>query len=200
MAVHLEQESVRETMTLGDGTQATVRTIAPTDGPALLRFHDHLSGRSIQMRYFYPHPQLGTDEVAHLTQVDGTDRMAFVVERDGDLIAVARYERLGDPTQAEVAFVVTDGWQHRGIASFLLQRLASRAREVGITTFCAEVLAENAPMLAVFLRAGFPTKTSREQGTVSVAMALGGMTDSLGQRGTDQVRRVPVPSLAWTSK
>ena len=175
--MHLEQESAGEILALGDGTQATVRPIAPGDGAALLRFHAHLSRRSVQMRYFYPHLQLGTDEVDHLTQVDGTNRVAFVVERDGDLIAVARYDRLGDPTTAEVAFVVADGWQHHGIASYLLQRLASCAKEVGIAAFTAEVLAENAPMLAVFHQAGFPVKTRCEQGTVSVSMAIGAKTE-----------------------
>ena len=136
MVVNLEEESPCENLALGDGTEATVRPIAPSDGAALLRFHARLSRRSVQMRYFYPHLELGADEVDHLTQVDGTNRVAFVVERDGDLIAVARYDRLGDPTMAEVAFVVADGWQHHGIASFLLQRLASRAKEVGITAFC----------------------------------------------------------------
>ena len=180
MVVHLVQESACETLTLGDGTKATVRPIAPSDGAALVRFHAHLSRRSVQMRYFYPHLQLGADEVEHLTQVDGTNRVAFVVERNGDLIAIARYELLGDPTMAEVAFVVADGWQHRGIASYLLQRLASCAKEVGITALVAEVLAENTPMLAVFHQAGFPTKTSREQGTVSVTMAIGAQTEEAG--------------------
>ena len=181
MVVHLVQESAFETLILGDGTKATVRPIAPSDGAALLRFHARLSRRSVQMRYFYPHLLLGTEEVTHLTQVDGTSRVAFVVERDGDLIAIARYDRLSDPTMAEVAFVVADGWQHRGIGSFLLQRLASRAREVGITAFTAAVLAENAPMLAVFHQAGFPTTTSREQqGTVTVAMAIDAKTVDAG--------------------
>ena len=173
MVAPLSQESPHKILTLGDGIKATVRSIMPDDRAALLRFHAHLSGRSVRMRYFYPHLQLGADELDHLTQLDGTDRVAFVVELDGDLIGVARYDRLGDPTVAEVAFVVADEWQHHGIASYLLQRLAARARAVGIITFTAEVLAENAPMLAVFQQAGFPTETSCEQGTVSVAMAIG---------------------------
>ncbi len=127
-----------------------------------------------------PTSSSGPDEVDHLTQVDGTNRAAFVVERDGDLIAVARYDRLDDPAIAEVAFVVADGWQHHGIASFLLQRLTSRAKEVGISAFCAEVLAENAPMLAVFHEAGFPIATRREQGTVFVSMAIRATAEDAG--------------------
>ena len=174
MAMDLAQRSVSERLTLTDGTRASVRPIAPGDAAALLRFHASLSARSIEMRYFYPHFELGTHEVAHLTQVDGTSRVAFVVEQDGDLVAVARYDRLDDPTTAEVAFVVADGKQHLGIASLLLQRLAARACEVGITTFRAEVRADNAAMLAVFRQAGFPVTSRREWGTVSLDLAIEG--------------------------
>jgi len=159
-----------------------IRPIAPDDVAALIRFHAKLSRHSIQMRYFYPHLSLSVEEVAHFTQVDGTNRVAYVVSRDGDIVAVGRYDRLDDLSASEVAFVVADDLQHHGIASFLLQRLASRAREVGITTFCAEVRADNAPMLAVFHQAGFPTQSIREQGTVSVRMDIGCGRDGASER------------------
>jgi RimJ/RimL family protein N-acetyltransferase len=171
MARDLDEVTV-EFLALGDEDQAIVRPIAPGDAGALVRFHSQLSRRSIQMRYFYPHLELRPDEVARLTQVDGSNRVAFVVEHDGELIAVGRYDRLDDPAVAEVAFLVADGFQHHGIASLLLKRLASRAREVGITTFRAEVLAENAPMLAVFRQSGFATESNRRGGPVSVTMDI----------------------------
>lgn len=179
----LNQATIGDAFTLGDGGEVTVRPIAVGDADALVRFHAHLSRRSIQMRYFYPHIELKPDEVAHLTQVDGTDRVAFVVEQSRDIVAVGRYDRLDDPAVAEVAFAVEDELQHRGIGPLLLQRLVGRAREVGITTFCAEVLAENTPMLDVFRQSGFPINTKSRWGTVSVTMAIGQEREGESERG-----------------
>jgi GNAT superfamily N-acetyltransferase len=157
---------------LFDGGQAVVRPISPADAEALRRFHAHLSPRSIQMRYFYPHLDLRLDEVAHLTQVDGVDRVAMVVERCGELIAVGRYDRLEDGTTAEVAFVVADEYQHHGLASLLLHGLVERARIVGISQLVAEVLVDNAAMLSVFRQAGFPVQFKAEWGVVVLTMSI----------------------------
>ncbi|HEX3567225.1 MAG TPA: GNAT family N-acetyltransferase [Acidimicrobiales bacterium] len=161
-----------EAIFLSDGTEVELRPIAPTDAGALVAFHSGLSDRSRFLRYFYPHVTLSAGEVAHLTQVDGRERVAFVVEHDGALIAVGRYEKLGDPTQAEVAFVVSDAFQHHGIASLLLQRLADRARAAGMTHLTAEVLAENRMMLRVFHDSGFEVESDSEWGTVQLRMAI----------------------------
>jgi GNAT superfamily N-acetyltransferase len=155
-----------------DGSEAVIRSISPTDAEALRQFHAHLSARSIQMRYFYPHTDLRPDEVAHLTQVDGVDRVALVVERGGQLVAVGRYDRLEDRTTAEVAFAVADEYQHHGLASMLLHQLVERARTVGITRLVAEVLVENAAMLSVFRQAGFPVRFKTEWGVVVLTMSI----------------------------
>ena len=157
---------------LGDGTQGFVRPISATDADALQRFHSVLSQESIQLRYFYPHKQLSREEVAHFTQVDGVARVALVVERLGELIAVGRYDRLSDHMGAEVAFVVADSYQHRGLATTLLHRLIDVARLAGITWFIADVLAENSAMLSVFRDAGYPTQSKVELGVVELTMTI----------------------------
>ena len=157
---------------LFDGSKALVRPISPADAEALRRFHAHLSQRSIQMRYFYPHMELKADEVSHLTHVDGVDRVALVVEFGGELVAVGRYDRLEDQTTAEVAFIVADQYQHHGIASLLLHDLADRARTAGITRLVADVLVENAAMLSVFRKAGFPIQFKTEWGVVMLTMSI----------------------------
>ncbi len=161
-----------EVIALADRTTATIRPITPGDAAALVRFHGHLSATSISLRYFYPHLELEAAEVAHLTQVDGWDRVALVVEREGELIAVGRYDRLRDPTRAEVAFVVADEFQHHGIATVLLQRLAGRAKEAGIIYLIAEVLVGNKAMLSVFHATGYPTESTIACGTVELTMAI----------------------------
>ncbi len=170
-------------VSLDDGTEAVVRPISPADASGLFELHSCLSAQTIRLRYFYPHRDLSPDEVAHLTQVDGVARVALVVERAGALIAVGRYDRLDDHRVAEVAFVVVDTYQHHGLATVLLQRLATTARSVGITRFTAEVLAENRAMLAVFRAAGFPTESKTEWGTIQLTMTIDSEIDvSEGQR------------------
>jgi GNAT superfamily N-acetyltransferase len=180
-------------VSVGDGTRAHLRLITPGDAAALVAFHAGLSERSKFLRYFYPHLNLSADEVAHLTQVDGLDRVALVVEHGGGLIAVGRYDRLDEPTVAEVAFVVADRFQHHGIARALLANLADRARPAGITHFTAEVLAENKAMLRVFSESGFRIQAKTEWGTVELRMAITPATD---QQGTHQSSCVPPPCSA----
>lgn len=150
-----------------------VRAIDPEDGAALVRFHSRLVPETVRRRYFYPHLQLSSAEVTHLTRVDGRDRAAFVIAHGSEIVAVARYDRLDDPAIAEVAFVVADEYQHHGIAAMLLRKLVRTARRAGITQFCAEVLAENTPMLSVFQSAGFPMSESRERDVVELTLQIG---------------------------
>ena len=81
-------------------------------------------------------------------------------EIDGTLIAVARFDRHQGTTEAEVAFVVADEYQHHGIGSLLLDQLVFAARARGITTFLADALSESNTMLGVFLHAGFEVQTN----------------------------------------
>jgi GNAT superfamily N-acetyltransferase len=158
---------------LGASSGFSVRPIAATDAAALLRFHARLSHRSVHLRLFYPHRELQPCEVTHLTCVDGINRAAYVVEDDGEIIAVGRYDRLEDPCSAEVAFVVADEFQDRGLGTMLLERLTQTARRVGIGEFKASVLVENSAMLAVFHGAGFPMRQTRTYDVVELVMEIG---------------------------
>jgi RimJ/RimL family protein N-acetyltransferase len=180
---------------LCDGTEAVVRHISPTDADALMRFHSHLSARSIQLRYFYPHLDLGTGELAHFTQVDGVARVALVVERANELIAVGRYDRFDDHTTAEVAFVVADAYQHQGLATMLLHQLVDRARRVGITRLVAEVLAENGAMLSVFRNAGLPIQFKTEWGVVLLTMTIGPDLEGSGELSHGHTPEQPGPGV-----
>jgi RimJ/RimL family protein N-acetyltransferase len=149
-----------------------VRPITPADGPGLAAFHDALSDRSVYLRFFHPHPHLTPHEVTHFTTVDYRDRLALVAELEGAIVAVGRYDRAPGTDEAEVAFVVADGLQRRGIATALLAALARAGRRLGIGELTAEVLTENAPMLHVFRAAGFPMTTHVSFGTVHVSMDI----------------------------
>jgi GNAT superfamily N-acetyltransferase len=162
---------------LADGLHAsddfTVRPIAPSDGDALVRFHARLSDQTIRLRYFNLHRNLAPDEVEHLTCVDGFNRVAYVVEYEGEIIAVGRYDRCDKPCRAEVAFVVADEFQHHSLGPMLLARLVETAKLASIGQFCASVLAENATMLAVFHCAGFPFAEEHFGDVVELTMEIG---------------------------
>jgi GNAT superfamily N-acetyltransferase len=168
---------------LRDGTRVELRPIRDTDGPGMTAFHESLSPRSVYRRFFFAHPRLSTGEVERFTHVDYVDRMAFVVTDAERIVGVGRYERLEGTDEAEVAFVVTDAYQRRGIGALLLDRLAEVAVRQGITTFVAQTLSENRDMLGVFLTSGFPVESSSEGGTVSVRFPIEPTDDYTRVRG-----------------
>jgi GNAT superfamily N-acetyltransferase len=108
-----------------------VRAICPEDGARLLAFHEHLLPRTVFLRFFSFHPELSTKEVEHFTRVDYVNRLALVVESEDHLIAVGRYDSASGDTEAEVAFVVADEFQHHGIGALLLDELARAAWQRG---------------------------------------------------------------------
>lgn len=154
------------------GATFHMRPIRGGDADKLVAFHHKLSFDSIYRRYFSIHPELTTREVAHLTEVDYVDRLAFVVEDGDDLVAVGRYDREPSTTCAEVAFVVRDDYQHLGIGQQLLDALADAARVRGITTFTAETLFENRNMMSVFRNSRFPVTSTFSGGTISVRFSI----------------------------
>ena len=155
------------------GTPMTMRPIVADDSLKLSQFHGLLSPTSVYRRYFYLHPELSAKEIGHLTEVDYVARLAMVVEHDGQLVAVGRYDRSPGTSEAEVAFVVADDYQHLGLATQLLEHLASAARRTGITVFEASVLVENRGMLDVFSHSGYPLVTTSATGVASVRMSIG---------------------------
>ena len=157
---------------LRDGSTAHVRPIRPTDADAIQRMHRSQSERSIYLRYFTYKSDLTPAELARFTQVDHVDRVALVIVRKDEIIAVGRFDRLQDPNEAEVAFNVRDAEHGKGLASILLEHLAAAGRELGLERFVAEVLPENRRMLTVFTEAGFDVARHFEDGVVMVSFEI----------------------------
>src|SRR5919112_4916044 len=132
---------------LTDGGVAHLRPIKPTDAGMLVAFYDRVSPESKYLRFFAPYPKLSDRDVARFTQVDYVDRVALILTVGDQMIAVGRYDRTEDD-HAEVAFLVEDAHQGRGIAQLLLEHLAQAGRERGVERFIAHVLADNQAMLA----------------------------------------------------
>ncbi|MEW1811805.1 GNAT family N-acetyltransferase [Pseudarthrobacter phenanthrenivorans] len=153
---------------LRDGGTAHLRPIHPSDADAVQAFHTGQSQNSIYMRFFAFKARLSAKELKRFTEVDYKDRVAFVITIHDEIIGIGRYDRLPDPTEAEVAFNIADAHQGRGIGSILLEHLAAAAHENGIRKFTAEVLPENRKMLMVFSDAGYDVKRHFDDGVVSL--------------------------------
>jgi acetyltransferase len=135
---------------LRDGTPLLVRRIRPDDKPFLVRGLSALSEPSVQRRFLSPKRRFSNAELRYLTEVDNHDHVALVAESPTQplryLIGVARFVRLPeDPEAAEVAIVVADEWQGRGVGSLLARELAARARGLGIRRFTATIGGDNLP-------------------------------------------------------
>ncbi|MFC5287755.1 GNAT family N-acetyltransferase [Actinokineospora guangxiensis] len=157
---------------LSDGGTVHLRPIVPSDADALLAFHGRLSERTRYFRYFGPYPRIPEKDLRRFSTVDHHDRVAFVAMLGDDIIAVGRYERLPGGDSAEVAFVVEDAHQSRGLGSILLEHLAAAARERGLAGFEAEVLAENAQMVRVFRDAGYQVSREFDEGVLHLEFAV----------------------------
>ena len=147
-----EARAPGEPARLRDGTEILVRPIAPDDKRLLTAGFEQLSPQSRYQRFFTPQDRLSDRDLAYLTEIDHHDHEALVAidPAGGELIGVARYVRGSEPHLAEVAVVVGDPWQRRGVATSLLEHLVERARSVGITHFAALVMDENTDAIRLF--------------------------------------------------
>lgn len=152
------------TWTLKDGTSVVCRPIRPEDEPLLIDFHRGLSDRTVYYRYF--HLLKLSHRVAHerLTRIcfiDYDRELALVVERKNpvtsaaDILAVGRLTRIHGTPDAEMAVIVRDDFQNRGIGAQLLNRLVEIARQEKLRRIVAEILDENVVMQRLASRAGF---------------------------------------------
>ena len=125
-----------------------MRTVTPNDADAIVAAHRRLSPQSLYRRFFTMTPDPSPLVRRHLALVDHRDHEALVVLDGTQVVAVAQWDRLqGSPGEAEVAIVVDDAWQHRGLGSALMRALVGDAHRHGVDTISASVLSDN--------RAGF---------------------------------------------
>jgi acetyl coenzyme A synthetase (ADP forming)-like protein len=157
---------------LRDGSTLRLRAPGRGDADALEAFFAGLSERSFYLR-FHGFRHIDHALVEHFVEPDWRDRGVLVgVAGEERIVAVAEFMRLRDETSAEVAFAVADELQGRGLGTRLLEQLASRAAAAGIERFVADVLPENAAMLAVFRDAGFEVARELDGGEFEVRFPI----------------------------
>jgi len=167
-------EELAHCQVIADGTQVFFRPVKTTDEEAMRDFFYSLSPESVYHRFFQPIKSMPHSRVMPLVSIDYGKDMAIVAtvqDVAGEkIIGVGRYIRSSyEDKFAEVAFLVRDAWQNRGMGRALLTSLIDIARSRGIEGFVATVLHENKQMMGVFHASGYAVKTSFEDGLYSVS-------------------------------
>jgi GNAT superfamily N-acetyltransferase len=150
-----------------------------TDEQKLTDLFYSLSNDTIYRRWMTAKKRLPHRDALYYLDVDYQNAMAIVLEtheegREPEMIGVGRYHVDRATNFAEVAFLIRDAWQGKGLGTLLLQHLIRIARDKGIAGFTASVLATNRGMLHVFHRAGLEMTTRLEDGVYELTMGFGG--------------------------
>ena len=160
-----------KSVTLKDGATIRLRPIRPEDEPELSALYARLSPETAYQRFFTVMARLPPSWAHIMANVDYERRMAIVaVSPDNRLIAVARYDLDETSNEAEIAVVVQDQWQGKGIGTILLAELLGYAETQGIRRFRADVLAENRRMLDLVGRLTRVLTRRTERGITSLLM------------------------------
>lgn len=162
-----------------DGTEITIRPIRPEDEPLMVKFHEALSERSVYLRYF--HAARLTQRVAHdrLTRIcflDYDREIALLAERTDpatdaeEIIAVGRMSKTHGRNSAELAVLVRDHYQHRGLGIEILRRLIAVARDEHVESVHAYLLHENFEMQALVRKVGFRVTPTDDPGVLFASL------------------------------
>ena len=148
-----------------DGAPIAIRPITPSDAELLAHAYEQLGDDSRRRRFLAAPARLSPEDLRYLTDVDGQrhDALVAIDPATGELVGEARYVRApGRRDTAEVAVVVVDSWQSRGIGTALLTELTRRAREHGLLRYTAIVSADNHAVLEALAKVGGETVTTAD--------------------------------------
>ncbi len=191
-------EKYRAREVLMDGSTILFRPITADDCDAWFEFYSSLSYRTKYLRLHYIPADMKRDDALRYCKVDYKNSYAFVAEaiEDGKerIVAFGRYNRLPSGSTAEIAFVIDDKYQERGIGNKLIEWLASVARQNDIDTFETYVMQENTGMLAVFQNYGFSTKREIKDNIVNITFSIS-KTPEVELKKDERSREATIRSL-----
>ena len=161
---------------LKDGSKILVRPILQSDVPLWLALLSRLSPRSKYFRFHNIPKEMTEEDAVRYCTVDYQETYAFVAEvgigARRKIVGISRYYKIPNRKSAEVAFVMDDTYQNKGLGTKLMQALVDAARENHIVRFEATVLAENKMMMDVFLDYGFRVSRELEDGVYYLSFPI----------------------------
>jgi acetyltransferase len=166
--------------TAKDGSDVIIRPIRPEDEPAIIRFHERLSERSVYLRYFQPlklRQRTAHERLTRICFLDYDREMSLVVERKNDagqpeILAVGRMSKQHGRDEAELACVAIDEAQHKGLGTELYVRLVQLARDEKLKKVTSNMLPENREMRAICAKLGFRMTSSLEDNLIRAELDL----------------------------
>jgi RimJ/RimL family protein N-acetyltransferase len=169
-------EELERYQSLRDGTQIFFRPVKPTDELKLADMLYSLTPDSVHKRFFTHTMAFPHKNVQQLTNIDYQQNLAIVGLVPGpaedEIVAIAQYFLDPKTQTAEVAFIVQDDWQQKGMGTLLLMYLIQVARQRGVKRFDAKVMPQNKAMLAVFQNSGLPVRRDYDGEAYSINMDL----------------------------
>ena len=185
---------------LKDGSRILLRPIKREDTERWLAFVNGLSPQTKYLRFHYMPGKMGVEDAIRFCSVDYTNTFAFVAEvlkeQRKDIVAIGRYYRLPNKHSAEIALAIDDAYHGKGIGTKLIEWLATVARDNGITSFEADVLAENEQIMTVFRDYGFQLTGKLEAGVEHVTIPIA-RTKRVVKKEEERERASTVASLRY---
>jgi RimJ/RimL family protein N-acetyltransferase len=142
----------KHNVTLRDGSEITIRPLCHADIDKFLSMFNCLSKETKFLRYHFVKLHLSDKEAEESCSPDYTGKFALAAEKNGAskrIVGVARLDRIGSSSMAEIAFLVDDREQGRGICTHLLEDIVTLGRQVGIHKFFGLLTNENVIMLDI---------------------------------------------------
>jgi acyl-CoA hydrolase/RimJ/RimL family protein N-acetyltransferase len=171
-------EELETVQILNDGTELVFRPVKPTDEAALSEMLYSLSPTSLRTRYMTHTMTFPHKDVQQLANIDYINNLAIVGTVPGvsgeEIVAIAQYFLDPKTKSAEIAFIVQDEWQQKGMGTLLLQYLCRIAKQRGIKSIYAKVLPTNKAMLAVFYNSGYKINTEFDGDVYNIEFSLSG--------------------------
>jgi acetyl coenzyme A synthetase (ADP forming)-like protein len=188
---------------LKDGSSILLRPIKVDDASSWVEFVGRADTDTKYLRFHYRAKELRLEDAVRFCTVDYRNTFAFVAEvlreTKRDIVAIGRYYRLPDHHSAEVALVIEDRYQGRGLGTSILEQLAEVARENGIDVFEADVLAENEQMMSVLKDYGFHVTSELQTGVYRVTFPIA-KTSVVLEKEAEREKVSTLASLRWLLK
>jgi GNAT superfamily N-acetyltransferase len=167
----LEPATMPATMTcLGD---VRVRPYGITDADRLRRMSARVSKQSLFTRFWSGAPSIPEYYVQAMGRLDHWDREALVALLDGEMIGIVEYVRdAARPHRADLAALVADPWQRRGLGRLLVADLADLAERRGISEFDADVILENRQAMRAILGGWPDVRSALKDGAAHFSLPL----------------------------